>query len=275
MYRYPHRYTGPLQAVILDLAGTCVDFGSLAPIHAFLALFESERLTLSEAEARGPMGTEKREHIRQLLAIPRVRLSWQEIYGRPPEATDVERLYQAFIPLQIEAINARAELIPGTLALRDYAEAQGIRLSVNTGYSRDMVEVLLPHLHRQGFKPDSVVCATEVPLGRPAPHMSLRNLMELGVTAVQACVKVDDTTTGIQEGLNAGMWTVAVVASGNAVGMSEEALSALDESERASRVAEGFSSMAQSGAHYVIDSIADFPGILDEINSMLAAGHCP
>lgn len=275
MYRYTRRYTGPLQAVILDLAGTCVDFGSLAPIHAFLALFEAEGLTLSEAEARGPMGTEKREHIRQLLAIPRVNRSWQERHGRSPEATDVERLYQAFIPLQTRAIETRAELIPGALALQGYAEAQDIRLGVNTGYSREMVEVLLPHLHRQGFKPASVVCATEVPQGRPAPHMSLRNIMELDATAVQACVKVDDTTTGIEEGLNAGMWAVAVVASGNAVGLSAEMLGALSDIERAHRLAEGARTMARSGAHYVIDSIEELPKILGEINSRLACGHCP
>lgn len=275
MYRYTRRYTSPLQAVILDLAGTCVDFGSLAPIQAFLALFESEGLTLSEAEARGPMGSEKREHIRQLLAIPRVKLSWQECHGRLPEATDVERLYQAFVPLQLEAIKSRAELIPGTLALRDYAEAEGIKLGVNTGYNREMVEVLLPYLHRQGFKPDSVVCATEVTLGRPAPHMSLRNVIELGVTAVQACVKVDDTTTGIEEGLNAGMWTVAVVASGNAVGLTEGALNALNDNERTHRLAQGARVMAQSGAHYVIDSIQELPKVLADINRQLASGHCP
>lgn len=275
MYRYTRRYTGPVQAVILDLAGTCVDFGSLAPIHAFLELFESEGVSLSEAEARGPMGAEKREHIRRLLAIPRINRSWQERKGSSPEAADVERLYQAFIPLQTRAIQTRAELIPGALALQDYAESQGIRLGVNTGYSREMVEVLLPHLHQQGFRPASVVCATEVPKGRPAPHMSLRNTMELEATAVQACVKVDDTATGIEEGLNAGMWTVAVVASGNSVGLSKEALGALDEKERADRLVEGTRTMAQSGAHYVIDSIEQLPKVLDEINGMLAAGHCP
>ncbi|MBZ0332707.1 phosphonoacetaldehyde hydrolase [Marinobacter sp. AL4B] len=275
MYRYTRSYTGPVQAIILDLAGTCVDFGSLAPIQAFLTLFESEGLSLTEAEAREPMGTEKREHIRQLLAMPRIRQQWRERSGAEPTEQDIERLYHAFVPFQTQAIAERSELIPGALALQGFARDHGIKLGVNTGYSREMVNVMLPELYRQGFEPDSVVCATEVPQGRPAPYMSFCNAMELGATAVQGCVKVDDTATGIEEGLNAGMWTVGVVASGNAVGLSREQFDGLEETVRAQRLALSHRKMAQSGAHYLIDSIADLPEVLACIQDRIEAGDCP
>ncbi|SFM70450.1 phosphonoacetaldehyde hydrolase [Marinobacter zhejiangensis] len=275
MYSYTRRYTGPLQAVIMDLAGTCVDFGSLAPIEAFLKLFEAEDIELSEAEAREPMGTEKREHIRRLLAMPRISKQWQSRFDKAPDDADIDRLYQAFLPLQTAAIAERATLIPGALELQALLQEEGVAMGVNTGYSREMVEVMLPRLKEQGFEPASVVVATEVPQGRPAPHMSLKNAIELGVTAVQACVKVDDTATGIEEGLNAGMWTVAVVASGNAVGLSAEAMAALDEQERIEYLARGYRDMAPSGAHYVIDSIADLPEVLADIDHRLAAGERP
>jgi beta-phosphoglucomutase-like phosphatase (HAD superfamily) len=61
-------YRGPVQAVILDWAGTTVDFGSLAPVAAFTQLFAAQGVDLSLDEVRGPMGTEKREHIRRLCA---------------------------------------------------------------------------------------------------------------------------------------------------------------------------------------------------------------
>lgn len=275
MYTYIRRYTGPLQAVIMDLAGTCVDFGSLAPIQAFLNLFEAEGIELAEAEAREPMGTEKREHIRQLLAMPRIRNQWQAKFDKLPDEADIDRLYQAFLPLQTAAIAERASLIPGALELQELLREEGIKLGVNTGYSREMVDVMLPELKAQGFEPESVVVATEVPQGRPAPHMSLKNAIELGVTAVQACVKVDDTATGIEEGLNAGMWTVAVVASGNATGLSEAAFATLDDAGRAGLLARGHRAMAQSAAHYVIDSIADLPDVLADIDHRLAAGEQP
>lgn len=275
MHTYTRRYTGPLQAVIMDLAGTCVDFGSLAPIQAFLMLFEAEGIDLSEAEAREPMGTEKREHIRRLLAMPRIRKQWSSVFGKTPESADVDRLYDAFLPLQTAAIAERTKLIPGAMTLQSWLREEGIKLGVNTGYSREMVNVMLPGLAAQGFEPESVVVATEVPQGRPAPHMSLKNAIELGITAVQGCVKVDDTATGIEEGLNAGMWTVAVVASGNAVGLSEEQLAVLNDADRAELLARGHRAMAASAAHYVIDSIADLPNVLAEIGSRLQAGECP
>ncbi|MDO6824203.1 phosphonoacetaldehyde hydrolase [Marinobacter sp. 1_MG-2023] len=275
MYTYTRRYTGPLQAVIMDLAGTCVDFGSLAPIQAFLKLFEAEGIDLSEAEAREPMGTEKREHICRLLAMPRIRTQWSSVFGKTPDTADIDRLYGAFLPLQTAAIAERSQLIPGAIELQDWLRDRGIKLGVNTGYSREMVNVILPELVAQGFEPESVVVATEVPQGRPAPHMSMKNAIELGVRAVQGCVKVDDTATGIEEGLNAGMWTVAVVASGNAVGLSEEQLSSLKDTDRADVVARGHRVMATSGAHYVIDSIADLPNVLVDIGCRLQAGECP
>ncbi|WP_372995199.1 phosphonoacetaldehyde hydrolase [Marinobacter sp.] len=275
MHTYTRRYTGPLQAVIMDLAGTCVDFGSLAPIQAFMKLFEAEGIDLSEAEAREPMGTEKREHIRRILAMPRIRNQWRNAFGSEPERPDIDRLYNAFLPLQTAAIAERTKLVPGALALQEQLREQGIKLGVNTGYSREMVNVMLPGLAAQGFEPESVVVATEVPQGRPAPHMSFKNALELGITAVQGCVKVDDTTTGIEEGLNAGMWTVAVVASGNAVGLSEEQLSALSEAERADILVRGHRVMAQSAAHYVIDSIMDLPNVLADIGRRLQAGEHP
>src|SRR5690554_1944529 len=275
MYTYNRRYTGPLQAVIMDLAGTCVDFGSLAPIKAFLELFAGEGIDLSEAEAREPMGTEKREHIRRLLAIPRIRDQWVSSFGKEPGNTDIDRLYKTFLPLQTAAIAERTKLIPGARTLQDFLHERGIKLGVNTGYSREMVNVMLPSLVDQGFQPKSVVVATEVPQGRPAPHMSLKNAIELGITAVQACVKVDDTATGIEEGLNAGMWTVAVVASGNALGLSEEQFFSLSEVERSQRIAVARSKMAQSGAHYVIDSIADLPRVIQCIQEQLQLGVCP
>jgi len=252
-----------------------VDFGSLAPIQAFLKLFEGEGIELSEVEAREPMGTEKREHIRRLLAMPRIRNQWLGAFGKAPETADVNRLYEAFLPLQTAAIAERTRLIPGALSLQDLLRERGIKLGVNTGYSRDMVNVMLPGLADQGFAPESVVVATEVPQGRPAPHMSLKNALELDIDAVQACVKVDDTVTGIEEGLNAGMWTVAVVASGNAVGVSEEQFAALEDAERDALLVRGRQVMVKSAAHYIIDSIKDLPEVIADIERRLSAGDCP
>jgi len=99
--------------------------------------------------------------------------------------------------------------------------------------------------------------------------------MQLGVYPFEACVKIGDTVPDIAEGLNAGMWSVGVVMSGNEIGMSESELAAADADVVAAKRDRAYAKLAQAGAHYVVDSIADLPPILDAIESRLAAGERP
>jgi len=63
-------YCGPVKAVIFDLAGTTVDYGSCAPAGAFIELFRRHNIEISNKQARGPMAMHKRDHIKILLQIP-------------------------------------------------------------------------------------------------------------------------------------------------------------------------------------------------------------
>lgn len=274
-YQFTRRYTGPIEAVIMDWAGTTVDFGSVAPIRAFQQLFANEGVPISETEARGPMGTEKREHIRQLCAHPRIRAEWTRVKGSEPSSGDIDRMYDDFVPLQIDSIAKTAQLIPGMLDALAWMRAHHIRIGSNTGYAASMIGGLLAHAAEQGYTPDANVCATEVPKGRPYPHMSLKNAIDLGVQHLCACIKIDDTLTGIEEGLNAGMWTIGVAVSGNEVGLTLEAWNALSSEEQQSRRSAAYQRMHSCGAHYVIDSIADVIPCLEDINARLARGEKP
>lgn len=275
MYQFTRRYMGPLQAVIMDWAGTTVDFGSMAPIHAFRRLFEENKTPITIAEARAPMGAEKREHISQLCEMPRVRDAWTAAHGAEPTSADIDRMYEAFVPLQIEAIAQCGQLIPGLKETLSWCREQEIAIGANTGYADRMIEGLLASAAEQGYTPDSNVCATDVPKGRPYPHMALKNAIELEVSDVAACVKIDDTLTGIDEGLSAGMWTIGVAVSGNEVGLSLDEWQALSEQEQQVRRRAAYQRFHQAGAHYVVDSIADVVPCLMEIQERLAAGDAP
>ncbi|OOV86623.1 phosphonoacetaldehyde hydrolase [Oceanospirillum linum] len=275
MYQFTRRYMGPLQAVIMDWAGTTVDFGSMAPIHAFCRLFEQNKTPITVAEARAPMGAEKREHIRQLCEMPRVREAWFTAHGAEPTTADIDRMYEEFVPLQIAAIAQCGQLIPGLKETLAWCREQEIAIGANTGYAERMIEGLLASASEQGYKPDSNVCATDVPKGRPYPHMALKNAIELEVSDVAACVKIDDTLTGIDEGLSAGMWTIGVAVSGNEVGLTLDEWQALPEEEQQIRRRSAYQRFYQAGAHYVVDSIADAVPCLMEIQERLAAGDAP
>ena len=84
----------------------------------------------------------------------------------------------------------------------------------------EMMKINLRDAAKQGYVPDSTVCASEVPAGRPYPYMCLQNVINLGVSPVEACVKIDDTRPGVEEGLNGGMWTIGLAISGNEIGLS-------------------------------------------------------
>src|SRR5215813_10831845 len=82
-------YSGKLKALILDWAGTTVDYGSLAPVRTLQQVFERASLPIAEAEARRDMGIQKKDHIRAILAIPRVRNAWTHLRNQPPSESDV------------------------------------------------------------------------------------------------------------------------------------------------------------------------------------------
>jgi phosphonoacetaldehyde hydrolase len=92
---------------------------------------------------------------------------------------------------------------------------------------------------------------------------------------VRNCVKVDDTVTGIEEGLRAGMWTVGVTMTGNEVGLPQEELSALPPQTRADLARDAAARLRAAGAHYVIDGIGQLMPVIDDIEARMAHGEQP
>ncbi len=100
-FTYQRSYRGKLQAAIFDWAGTVLDFGCLAPAVIFIEGFRREGVDITVGEAREPMGAHKRVHIEKITQMEPVRQRWIAKHGKAPTDADVERMYQAFIPLQI------------------------------------------------------------------------------------------------------------------------------------------------------------------------------
>jgi phosphonoacetaldehyde hydrolase len=200
-FAYQRSYRGPVQAVLLDWAGTTMDFGCVAPAVVFVEVFRRKGVPISMEEARVPMGAHKRVHIQKITRLDAVRARWQEKPGRAPGEDDVDAMFADFIPLQLECLSTYSELIPGTLEVVAALRRKGIRIGSTTGYTTEMTAINLRDAERQGYKPDSTVSASEMPAGRPYPFMCLQNAINLQVDCVAACVKVDDTIPGIEEGL--------------------------------------------------------------------------
>ena len=275
VFHYKRSYRGPIEAVLLDWAGTTMDFGCLAPAVVFVEVFKRKRVPISMEEARAPMGAHKRVHIQRVTELDSVRQRWQAVHGRLPSDDDVEGMFAEFVPLQLECLSAYSELIPGTLEVVEQLRRRGIKIGSTTGYTTPMMAINLRDAARQGYKPDSTVCASDVPAGRPSPYMCLQNVINLGVSTVQACVKVDDTIPGVEEGLNAGMWTIGLAVSGNEVGLSRPDWEALPQGDKHTKRERAHRRLWQAGAHYVVDSIAEIMPCIDDIEKRLHRGEQP
>lgn len=255
-----------MQAILFDLAGTTIDCGCMAPVAVFLEVFRREGVDVSVASARGPMGTHKREHIRRMLEDPEVRAAWIARRGVAPGAPDVDRLYAAAEPLQVACLPDHCDPIPGFVGLASALRAGGIRLGATTGYTTPMVQVLRPLLAERGWVPDVLLCASDVPAGRPAPDMNLRAAAALEATPTRTVV-VGDTVVDMEAARNAGMWAVGVALTGNEVGLTWDELNALPTDERTRLREAAATRLREAGAQRVLDTVLDLPVVLDELDA--------
>lgn len=264
-----------LEAVIFDWAGTMVDHGSLAPVRAVTSLFARHGIELTDEEVRRDMGLFKKDHIRRILRQPRIGALWSGKTSRAAGEDDVEKLFAEFNPLQMEVLEQYSELIPGAAEISELLRADGIKVGSTTGYTRPMLEVLVARATAAGYRPHTALCPDDAGGGRPLPWMCLKIALLFGLSGVAAAVKVGDTLSDIQEGLNAGMWTVGVSATGNEVGLSAADLAALPAHERTRRSEHARETLHDAGAHYVIDSVRDLPPVLEKIELRLESGERP
>ena len=267
--------TRRLRAVILDWAGTTQDHGSLAPVGAFVQAFEKFGVGITMAQARGPMGIYKLDHIRAIAVEPTVAAEWQRVHGAPCTESDVQAIYRALVPIQEAVLPQFCDLIAGTVEVMAEIRTRGYRIGSTTGYPRSVGEIAAREAARRGYEPDAMVCADEVPAGRPEPWMLLRAMEALRVFPPHAVVKVGDTKADIDEGVNAGTWTVGVTRTGTYVGLSVDELAQLSAAKRASRIRDASEILRRQGAHYLVESIAELPPILDDIEIRLALGERP
>lgn len=272
---YRRSYRGPVKLVVLDWAGTTVDYGCYAPAVVFIEVYRRHGVEISMEQARRPMGLHKRDHIEAISQMEEVAEAWKRVHGRPVTGEDIDNMFADFQPLQLECLADYADLIPGTLETVATLRERGILIGSTTGYFTEAMELLREEAAKRGYLPDSSVCATQVPAGRPHPWMVMQNMLNTGVHPPEAVVKVDDTKPGIGEGLNAGTWTIGLAKTGNEVGLNLDEISALPPEVLERKLAAAREGLARSGAHYVVDGISDIVAVIDDINARLARGERP
>lgn len=286
-----------IKAVLFDWAGTTMDYGCMAPAVVFREIFAQYGVPITMEEARRPMGAHKKVHIRKITQDPDVARRWNGVYGRAPHETDVENMFKDFVPAQLKVLADYSGLIPGTLEAIAQLRERGIKIGSTTGYTGEMMRLLMNEAGKRGYYPDVTVCSTgdyaiwnghkfefgkihglggeEWNISRPKPHMCTLNATLLGVDDPKQCVKVGDTVPDVFEGKNAGMWTVGLALTGNEMGLTEEEINKLPLDSKVKMLDKSRRNLAKAGADYVVDGIWDVPSVVNVIDSEIKRGLCP
>ncbi len=266
-----------VKAAILDFSGTTTDKYVIAPAVAFVKAFEMNGVHITMDEARAPMGLHKKKHIEALLRMDTIKHKWNCVHGRNPTEDDLNHLFDNFVPVQLACIKSYGELLPQTADVVGTLRHEGIKIGATTGFLRSMADVLIAEAKRQGCLFDSTVTGDEVINGtRPQPFMVYKNMDLLGVPNPRFVVKVDDTVSGVGEGLHAGCWSVGVSDYSNYVGINSlEEADSIDTDSLAKKRQHSREILEKSGAHYVIPSIIELPSVIADINFRLSKGESP
>ncbi len=264
-----------VQLVVFDWAGTAVDHGCFAPVIPFIQAFQKQGISLDSETARGPMGIHKKDHIRSLFVVPEISEQWKKQTGQDWNEGDVEKVYADFIPLQLEVIPHHSKLIPGLLETVEFLRGRRIKIATTTGYFREAAQEIYQAARRQGFFPDRNLCADDVSQGRPAPWMIFRHMEKLNVYPPASVVKIGDTVPDIQEGLNAGCWSVGVTQTGSEIGLTREEFASLSQTEQDELQARAGKKLLEAGAHFVVPNVRHFPEILKAIQNQLSNNELP
>ena len=238
-----------ISGVIMDWAGTAVDYGCFAPLNAFLKVFSEEKgIDITYRQAREPMGLLKIDHNKAILSMP-------------------DEMYASFEKHLFASLKDFTTPIPGVLETMAMLREQGIKIGSTTGYTAKMMEIVRPGAEAKGYRVDNLVTPNEVPAGRPAPYMIYKNMIDLAIPSVDQVVKVGDTIADIKEGVNAKVWSVGIVTGSNEMGVSEEEYNSRPAEEWESLKKEVRERMLAAGAHFVLDTIAELPACIEKINN--------
>ncbi len=192
--------------VVFDIAGTTVRDNNEVGA-AFQATLEHFGYRIPFEQINPYMGYEKREAIRKILET-------QEGGESLADEAHIAAIHQDFVERMVDYYIASTELEPLPFAEETFVKLHeaGIKVAINTGFSRNIADVVVKKLGwlERGLI-DDMIASDEVPQGRPFADMIHTLMSRAGIADAGAVAKVGDTEVDINEGRNAGCrYTIGV-----------------------------------------------------------------
>lgn len=197
-----------VELVVFDMAGTTVHDDDTVGIHLREALREGS-VEVSLEQVNTAMGWPKPVAIRHLIELAR---------GHGGDDDEVDRIHRSFVERMVHhyATDPSVREVAGTSHVFRWLKARGIKVAVDTGFSRPIADAILA---RTGWASrgllDVSVTSDEVERGRPHPDMIELAMARARVSDPSRVVKVGDTPSDLQQGRAAGCGLVIGVTRGS------------------------------------------------------------
>jgi phosphonatase-like hydrolase len=226
-----------IELAVFDMAGTTV-LDRDGVNGCFRAVLAEAGLEVSPEAVNEVMGLPKLEAVQKLIGRTNLgdRMKWP-----------VNTIHEAFVARMIHFYKTDPAVceVPGTSATFATLKAAGIKIALNTGFSRDIAQVIIDRLGwQQKGLIDASITSDEVTHGRPHPDMIWELMINLRLNDPLKIAKIGDTPVDLQEGENAGCgWLIGVTSGSH----TREQLAAWPNT-------------------HLIDSVADLPRVLGVTN---------
>ncbi len=197
-----------IELVVFDMAGTTVSEGG-AVYKALRDTLAANGLEVNADAINQVKGTDKREALRVLI---------EQSPMRDELLPGLKAIHEDFVErlLAFYRTDPAITEFPGTGETFRRLKAVGIKVALNTGFSRDIAQILIDRLgwQREGLI-DASITSDEVEAGRPHPFMIRALMARLGVGDAARVAKVGDAPADLWEGKNAGCELVVGVTGGS------------------------------------------------------------
>ena len=188
-----------IELVVFDMAGTTVEDGGEVPA-AFAAALAEQGVTVTAEQMTAVRGAAKRQAVLELTP------------EGPHRAEQAAETYAAFKKQLAERFASGVRQVTGASETFAWLRDRGVKIALNTGFDRDITQLLVGALEWDKGVVDAVVCGDDVPAGRPAPYLIFRCMERAEASSVRRVAVVGDTMLDLQAGHNAGVrWNIGVL----------------------------------------------------------------
>lgn len=250
-----------IDAVIFDLAGTVIDFGSMATIQSMKKIFADKKIILKNETIKEDMGINKKKHIIKILNKKIVKKKWLKIYKKRISQNDLDNMSKKFDLYLVKYVKENLNVIPNAQKIFKILKKNNIKTAVTTGYSKKIVKIIINYLKKNNINFDNIVCDDDVRNGRPYPEMCKKNLKKLNVRPKNV-IKIDDSVSGVIEGKKSNLISIGLIFTGIQFGFSYRKFKEIENKKKNILRNMAKDKFLKAGANFVVNDLYEFESFL-------------